>query len=110
MQAANLGSHSALAKRAIIAGDLEQLQQTEFSPELQPWAEGSRAWLLAQAHQREAASTSVQTALKSADGSFREKLQALLQALTNGETPGSYELWLQKFTQEMLLAPRYRTN
>jgi hypothetical protein len=102
-QAAQLGSHSALEKQAIIAGDLERLSQVEFSPELYLWGEGSRAWLLAQSHQLEPASTLVQTIIQSADGRFQEDIQRLAQALTKGESPGPYEFWLHRFTQEVLL-------
>lgn len=103
-QAVELGSLNAPGKRAIVSGRLEQLEQTEFPPKLRAWAEGSRAWLLAQNGQMESALRAAQTALKSAEDSAREAVEVLVQTLKTGNPVGPYEEWLQKFTQSVLLA------
>jgi predicted ATPase len=100
-QAETMGSLSAPGKRAIVSGNLEQLAETEFTPTLQGWAEGSKAWLLAQSDQLELALRTAQEALKMAENSAREAIELLLQKLQAREKPGPYEVWLQHFTQAL---------
>ena len=103
-QAETMGSLSAPGKRAIISGNLEQLAGTEFTPPLQAWAEGSKAWLLAQSDQLELALHTAQEALRMAEDSAKEAIESLLQKLYADEKPGPYEVWLQQFTRMLQVA------
>jgi class 3 adenylate cyclase/tetratricopeptide (TPR) repeat protein len=95
--AVKLGSASALSKQAILAGTMEALAETEFTPELRPWADGSRAWLLAQQGEPEAALELAQATLRSAEGAVRSVLARLIQALQAGGELGPYKVWLRHF-------------
>jgi class 3 adenylate cyclase len=103
-QAIQLGSLSAVDKLAILSGDLEALAQTQFTPSLRPWAEASKAWLLAQNDQIDQALRSIQTAM-SLDAS-QEAIKTLHTALKNREPLGPYEEWLQQFAQATMTAFR----
>jgi len=96
-QASQLGSAGAAGKLAILAGDLEVLARTQFADALRPWAEASRAWLLAQNDQFEQALSSIQTAIR-LDGS-QEAIKILHTSLKNRRRPGPYEEWLQQFAR-----------
>jgi predicted ATPase/class 3 adenylate cyclase len=104
-QAIELGSVEARGKQAILTGQLEGLVQTEFTPMLQGWAEGARAWLLAQQGQSEAAVKLAQAALTAAEETVRPALETLLQTLKTQEAIGNYEEWLAQFTQTVLSQP-----
>ncbi|MCK6627533.1 MAG: AAA family ATPase [Anaerolineae bacterium] len=104
-QAVELGSVEARGKQAILTGQLEGLAQTEFTPMLQGWAEGARAWLLAQQGQSEAAAKLAQAALTAAEGTVRPALETLLQTLKTQEAIGNYEEWLAQFAQKALSQP-----
>jgi class 3 adenylate cyclase len=102
-QAIIWGSRTALAKQAILMGDLEGLGLVEFPAPLRPWAEASRAWLLAQNRQPDLALQSAQAAVALAEGSAQEILRTLLQSLEKQEPMASYEEWLYQFSQLNLL-------
>ncbi len=99
-RAAELGNVKAAGKQAIISGNLEQLAQTEFSPELQAWGKGSQAYLLAQEGQFEAA---LQTARQLAKDSTSDVMRSLVEQLENRDILEPYEQWLQKFSHAILL-------
>ncbi len=79
--------------------------QTDFSPAFRAWAEGSRAWLLAQNGEIDSALDAAQTALNFADDSAEKDIEKLLNILKSGEAMDSYESWLQQFGQAVLLLP-----
>jgi predicted ATPase len=98
-QAIELGSLEAVGKQAILSGEADILARTQFTPALRPWAEGARAWLLAQRSQPEAASTLLQAALDTAEEKVRPALAALAQTLAAKGQLGPYEEWLSQFAQ-----------
>ncbi|MBE7473437.1 MAG: hypothetical protein DPW09_09520 [Anaerolineae bacterium] len=104
-QAIELGSVEARGKQAILTGQLEGLDQTEFTPTLQGWAEGARAWRLAQQGQSEAAVKLAQAALTTAGEIVQPALETLLQTLKSQEAIGNYEEWLAQFAQTALSQP-----
>ncbi len=101
--AVRLGSLEASGKQAILAGQIELLSQTEFSAALRPWAEGSWAWLLAQAGQIEAALQRLEPTLAAAGGSVQIILEALFHTLTTERRVGPYDEWLKQFAQATLV-------
>jgi predicted ATPase len=102
-QAVIWGSQTALAKQAILTGDLEGLSLIEFPTALRPWAEASRAWLLARNQQPELALKAAQAAVSGVEGSAPEILTMLLESLEKQAPLGSYEEWLHQFSQLNLL-------
>ncbi|HXV43042.1 MAG TPA: hypothetical protein VEC96_08255, partial [Anaerolineae bacterium] len=98
-QAIELGSLEAIGKQAILSGEADILARTQFTPALRPWAEGARAWLLAQRNQPEAALTLLQAALDTAEEKVRPALAALAQTLAAKRQLGPYEEWLSQFAQ-----------
>jgi class 3 adenylate cyclase/tetratricopeptide (TPR) repeat protein len=101
-QAVELGSLDAPGKQAIISGDLEVLARTEFTPALRPWADGARAWLLAQQGQVDAALKLLQPVTQGVDELAQLALEALTQTLTREGEVGPYEQWLERFVQTAL--------
>lgn len=101
-QAIELGSREAGGKQAILTGQLELLLETQFTPTLQGWAEGARAWLLAQQGQSEAALKVAQAAVAAAGEFVRPALEGLIRTLTTEEAVGAYEEWLAQFAQMVL--------
>jgi predicted ATPase len=101
-QAAKLGSLDAPGKQAILSGALEVLAHTEFTPALRPWADGGRAWLLAQRGQVKAALKLLQPAVEGVDESAQSALEALTQTLAREGKVGPYEQWLERFVQAAL--------
>lgn len=101
-QAAKLGSLEATGKQAILSGDLAVLAGVEFIPALRPWAEGARAWLLAQRDQVEPALKVAQLALEGEPGLAQSALEALAENLSHGREIGPYEAWLEQFIQATL--------
>ncbi len=101
-QAVKLGSLEAPRKQAILSGDLEVLARTEFTPALRPWADGARAWLLAQQGQVEAALKLLQPALEGVEELAESALESLAQTLTGEGEVGPYEQWLERFVQAAL--------
>jgi hypothetical protein len=104
-QAIGWGSPEAAGKQAILSGKVETLAQTSFTPALRPWADGGRAWLLAQQGQLAAAAELVRAALVIAEETARPALQTLAQALTAQEPLGQYDEWLDQFTRTVLIQP-----
>ncbi len=101
-QASQLGSAEARGKQVILAGEIETLARTEFSPALRPWADGAQAWLLAQHGQPQAATKLVQSALAGAEESARPALETLERMLAAPAGLGQYEEWLGLFAQAVL--------
>ncbi|MDM8531496.1 adenylate/guanylate cyclase domain-containing protein [Anaerolineales bacterium HSG25] len=101
-QATDLGSTTANSKVAIISGDIELLTKTIFTPQMQFWAEGSKAWVLALAGQTDTALNIAQTALNQAEGAVHTALTVLVQNLEIGRPLEAYEVWLQKFVTAIL--------
>lgn len=104
-QAIGWGSSEAAGKQAILSGEVETLAQTAFTPALRPWADGGRAWRLAQQGQLEAAEELVRAALAIAEETARPALETLAQALTTHEPLGQYDEWLGQFTRTVLIRP-----
>lgn len=102
-QVVRLGSPTAIPKRAIMAGDLNELDNETFEAPYQSWAAGSRAWLLAQSGQSERALEIAQTALASAQGPSHTALSVLAQNLEYGKRLDAYQTWLQRFVTAVLL-------
>ncbi|HEY83751.1 MAG TPA: AAA family ATPase [Chloroflexi bacterium] len=106
-RSAALGNAAARQKQAIVAGDLDALSLLEPTPELQPWADGGRAWLLAQKGRTEPALKLAQTALNKhnlQDGA-RAGLTELLKTLQANNSPGDYHIWLKQFAKSVLQTP-----
>ncbi|MEW5958995.1 MAG: adenylate/guanylate cyclase domain-containing protein [Chloroflexota bacterium] len=97
-RAVGLGSDSAAAKRAILAGDLAQLSQAEFSAAFQPWAAGARAWLTARAGEDQAALELVQH-IEPTPAAARPVLAKLVDNIKAGNRPGEYRQWLHCFVE-----------
>jgi predicted ATPase len=104
-QAMGWGSPDAAGKQAILSGEIDSLLRTAFTPALRPWADGARAWLLAQQGQREAAAELVRAALAVAEETAQPALETLAQALTVQEPLGRYDEWLGQFTRTVLMQP-----
>ncbi|MCL4296577.1 MAG: AAA family ATPase [Anaerolineae bacterium] len=104
-QAIGWGSPEAAGKQAILSGEMETLAKTTFTPALHPWADGARAWLLAQRGQLEAATELVHAALTIAEETARPALETLAQTLTAQEPLGQYDEWLGEFTRTVLTQP-----
>ena len=88
---------------AILAGNLEQLNQIEADSEFGPWVVGSKAWLQAQNRQPELALQSAQSAVALAEGASRAPTEALVSALEGGEALGAYDTWLRQFVRAVLI-------
>ncbi|MFN8455661.1 MAG: hypothetical protein U0401_13510 [Anaerolineae bacterium] len=101
--AIKLGSLEASGKQAILSGQIKTLSQTEFTVSLQPWAQGSWAWLLAQAGQIEAALQRLEPILATTKGSVQIVLEALVHTLTTERRVGPYQEWLNQFAQATLV-------
>ncbi len=98
-QTAELGSPSARGKQAILSGNLGQLTETEFVPALQAWAEGSKACILAQNDQFEAALNSAKAALKLANDPAYDAMNSLVQlggSLSVVTSSALLSLWSEK--------------
>jgi hypothetical protein len=97
-----LGSFEAIGKQAILSGNLEVLTQTEFTPALRPWAEGARAWLMAQDGQAKTALKVTQSAREGAPELVQSALEILIENLTCKREVGPYQEWLEQFVQATL--------
>lgn len=101
--AVKLGSLEAAGKQAILSGQIEALKQTEFTAALLPWAQGSWAWLLAQAGQIDMALQRLEPILAVSEGSAQIVLEALVHTLATERRVGAYNEWLKKFAQAALI-------
>ena len=101
-QAAELGSPTALAKQAILAGDLGLLTHVVATAQLQPWVDGARAWLLAATGEHETALKMAQTALAQADGAAHSALSTVVQNLENQRALEDYDGWRQRFINAVI--------
>jgi predicted ATPase/class 3 adenylate cyclase len=109
-QAIGWGSLDAAGKQAILSGEVDALLRTVFTPALRPWADGARAWLLAQQGQFEAATELVREALSIAEETARPALETLAQALAAQEPLGQYDEWLGQFARTVLTQPAPLTS
>ncbi len=89
-------------KRAILLGDLPTLTEMSFDDTLRVWAAGSRAWLLAQNGDAEAALPIAQTALSEAHGPAHTALSVLAQNLEYQRPLDPYSAWVQRFVTAVL--------
>lgn len=101
-QAVNLDNLVAAQKRAIIAADETALAELSFNDRLKPWANGSRAWLLAQADQRDDALALARSALETAEGPVHTALSVLVQQLEDNRPMDDYVTWLERFVSAIL--------